>query len=238
VLLFKLKEVVILLELKNVKKVYFINNDNRVTALKNVNINFESNKFYGVFGHSGSGKSTLIQILGLLDDYDEGVYKIDNVDVGKLSEDEKNKMRMNKFGFVFQAFYLNPKISALENVMLPMIINDKIEKNQRKEIAQNLLERFGLSNKCDNKVSHLSGGEQQRVAIARALANNPDIIIADEPTGNLDKTNEKQVFDIFKDLVEKDKKTIIVVSHNEILKEYADKLYEMVDGKIVGEFKE
>lgn len=226
-----------MLELKNIKKEYFINNDNRVTALKNINVNFCDNKFYGICGHSGSGKSTLIQILGLLDDYDEGIYKIDNIDVGNLSEDDKNKMRMNKFGFVFQAFYLNPKISALENVMLPMIINDKIEKKQRKVIAQNLLKRFGLSDRYDSKVSHLSGGEQQRVAIARALINNPDIIIADEPTGNLDKENEKQVFDIFKSLVEKDKKTIIVVSHSEILKEYADKLYEMVEGKIVGEFK-
>lgn len=224
-----------MLKLENIEKKYMLKNNEEVIALKNINLIFENNKFYGIFGHSGSGKSTLVQILGLLDDYDSGVYLIDNMNAKKLNENKKNQIRMSKFGFIFQSFYLNPKISAIENVMLPMVINKKIIRNERKERAKQLLNKFGLLDKSNIKVSQLSGGEQQRVAIARALANDPDIIIADEPTGNLDKTNEKQVFEIFRELVDKDKKTVIVVSHNDILKEYSDKLYEIIDGKINGE---
>lgn len=226
-----------MLELKNINKI-FTQSDNKVYALKNFNASFEYKKFYGITGHSGSGKSTLIQIIGLVDDFDSGEYIIDGLDASKLTEKQKCEMRIYKFGFVFQSFYLNPKISALENVILPMIINPKfLNKNDRIMRAKELLCRFNLEDKINSKINQLSGGEQQRVAIARALANNPDIIIADEPTGNLDKDTEKQVFEIFKELVEKDNKTLIVVSHNEILNDYSDVLYKISRGSIIGDKK-
>lgn len=226
-----------MLELKNINKI-FTQSNSKVYALKNLNLSLEYKKFYGINGHSGSGKSTLVQIIGLVDDFDSGEYIIDGIDTSKLTEKQKCKMRIYKFGFVFQSFYLNPKISALENVVLPMIINPKFSnKNDRIKRAKELLCRFNLEDKIYSKIRQLSGGEQQRVAIARALANDPDIIIADEPTGNLDKDNEKQVFEIFKELVEKDNKTLIVVSHNEILKDYSDILYKISKGSIIGDKK-
>ena len=227
-----------MLELKKISKKYSIPGKNDIIALDNITMSFKYNKFYGITGHSGSGKSTLLQILGLADNFDSGIYMIDKVDSSTLSDKEKSSMRINKFGFVFQSFYLNPKISALENVVLPMIINKNIKnKEERIKRAKKLLKRFGLEDKYNSKINQLSGGEQQRVAIARALANDPDIILADEPTGNLDKKNEKQVFEIFRELVDKDNKTVIVVSHNEILKDFSDEVYEFSEGKIIGDNK-
>ena len=223
-----------MLKLDGIGKIYKVSSGD-VVALDNVSLKIGEGKFYGIVGHSGSGKSTLIQIIGLLDNYSSGSYYIDDVDVSKMKDIEKNNYRIHKFGFVFQAFYLDPKLSALDNVMIPMYVNKDISRKDRKNRAVELLERFGIvNNMCKHKISQLSGGEQQRVAIARALANNPDIIIADEPTGNLDKENEKIVFDMLKELSFKDKKTVIVVSHNEILKEYADVIYEISNGKLVG----
>ena len=227
-----------MLELKKISKKYSIPGKNDIIALDNITMSFKYNKFYGITGRSGSGKSTLLQILGLVDNFDSGIYMIDKVDSSTLSDKEKSSMRINKFGFVFQSFYLNPKISALENVVLPMIINKNIKnKEERIKRAKKLLKRFGLEDKYNSKINQLSGGEQQRVAIARALANDPDIILADEPTGNLDKKNEKQVFEIFRELVDKDNKTVIVVSHNEILKDFSDEVYEFSEGKIIGDNK-
>lgn len=221
-----------MLKLKDVSKSYFINKKEHLQLFEKLSIDFLDNKFYCIVGHSGSGKSTLINIIGLIDNFDGGKYFIDNIEVSKMNEVEKSELRMKKFGFVFQSFYLNNRLSALENVMIPMIINNKITKDERKKRALELLEKFGLKDRANHKPYQLSGGEQQRVAIARALANNPEIIIADEPTGNLDKKNEKIIFDYFKKIVEEDKKTIIVVSHNAIVNKYADILYKLDDGKI------
>ena len=221
-----------MLKLENLSKSYSINKSDHLQLLKKLNLDFLDNKFYCIIGHSGSGKSTLINIIGLIDSFDDGKYFIDNIEVSKMNETEKSELRMRKFGFVFQSFYLNNRLTALENVMIPMIINDKITKDERKKRAFELLEKFGLKDRVNHKPYQLSGGEQQRVAIARALANNPEIIIADEPTGNLDKKNEKIIFDYFKKIVEEDKKTIIVVSHNDIVNKYADILYKLDDGKI------
>lgn len=219
-----------MLKIHNMKKIYKLSKNNEIVALNNINITFEKKKFYGIIGHSGSGKSTLIQIIGLLDSYNSGNYIIDDVDVCNLSEDEKAKLRMKKFGFVFQSFYLNEKLTALENVIVPTLINKNIKPDFRKKLARELLTKVGLGDRLNHRPSQLSGGEQQRVAIARALVNNPEVIIADEPTGNLDKKNEKMIFDLLKKLVEEEGKTIILVSHNEIIKNYADVIYSLDDG--------
>lgn len=219
-----------MLKIHNMKKIYKLSKNNELVALKNISITFEKNKFYGIIGHSGSCKSTLIQIIGLLDGYDSGNYIIDDIDVCNLSEDKKAKLRMKKFGFVFQSFYLNEKLTALENVIVPTLINKNIKPDFRKKLARELLTKVGLGDRLNYRPSQLSGGEQQRVAIARALVNTPEVIIADEPTGNLDKKNEKMIFDLLKKLVEEEGKTIILVSHNEIIKNYADVIYSLDDG--------
>ena len=222
-----------MLELKEISKKYFIKKNREVLALDNVSMDFKGKKFYGIMGHSGCGKSTLINIIGLIDKQTSGEYLIDTVEVSELSEDEKAELRMKKIGFVFQDFFLNPRLTALENVMVPMLINKDIPKEEREVIATNLLKELGLKDRINHKPNELSGGEGQRVAIARALANNPDIILADEPTGNLDKKNETMVFDILKKLVKEKKKCVIVVTHNNIINDYADVIYKLDNGKLV-----
>lgn len=224
-----------MLKLDKISKSYSIDKNDKISLLNDISLDINNSKFYGIIGHSGSGKSTLLNIIGLIDDFDSGKYFIDNKEVNYLSEDEKSSIRMKKFGFVFQSFYLNNRLTALENVMIPMYINKEISKSERKKIAMNLLEKFGLGNRINHRPNQLSGGEQQRVAIARALANNPEVILADEPTGNLDKKNEEMVFNYFKKLVIEDKKTVIIVSHNEIINKYADIIYKLEDGKIYKE---
>ena len=224
-----------MLKLNKISKSYSIDKNDKISLLNDISLEISNNKFYGIVGHSGSGKSTLLNIIGLIDDFDSGKYFIDNKEVNYLSEDEKSSIRMKKFGFVFQSFYLNNRLTALENVMIPMYINKGIPKSERKKIAMNLLEKFGLGNRINHRPNQLSGGEQQRVAIARALANNPEVILADEPTGNLDKKNEEMIFNYFKKLVTEDKKTVVIVSHNEIINKYADIIYKLEDGKIYKE---
>ena len=224
-----------MLKLNKISKSYSIDKNDKISLLNDISLEISNNKFYGIVGHSGSGKSTLLNIIGLIDDFDSGKYFIDNKEVNYLSEDEKSSIRMKKFGFVFQSFYLNNRLTALENVMIPMYINKGIPKSERKKIAMNLLEKFGLGNRINHRPNQLSGGEQQRVAIARALANNPEVILADEPTGNLDKKNEEMIFKYFKKLVTEDKKTVVIVSHNEIINKYADIIYKLEDGKIYKE---
>ena len=197
-----------MLKLKDIYKKYEIKNNDNVIALDGITCTFEKGKFYVIVGCSGSGKSTLINILGLVDTFDDGKYMIDNVDTQNLNEDEKANIRMKKFGFVFQKFFLNERLTACDNVIVPMLINKNIEVNKRKILAQDLLKSLGLENRINHKPNELSGGEQQRVAIARALVNDPDFIIADEPTGNLDKNNEKMVLDILKDLTVKNNKGV------------------------------
>ena len=199
--------------------------------MDNVELEIVPGKMYVVMGHSGSGKSTLIQILGLLDTLTEGKLYINGEETSNLTEDEKAEIRMKEIGFVFQSFYLNPKLTALENVILPMYINNEIPSQKRKERAIQLLKSFGLESRMNHYPKELSGGEQQRIAISRALVNNPTFILADEPTGNLDAKNEKIVYEYLKKLSQEGK-AIVVVSHNENIKEYADKIYYMEDGKL------
>lgn len=214
--------------LKNGYKIFKMRNE-KIYALNNVNISIQKGKMYAIMGHSGSGKSTLIQILGLLDNLSSGDLYIDGENVQRLSANDKSDIRMRKIGFVFQSFYLNPKLKANENVMLPMYINPDIDKFQRKLRANELLKSFGLSDRLCHYPKELSGGEQQRIAIARALSNNPSYILADEPTGNLDIENEKIVFTMLRELANNGK-GVLVVSHNEIIKEYADEILYMENG--------
>ena len=218
------------MKLNNLSKIY-VKDKKKIKVLDNINISFSKGKFYGIIGKSGAGKTTLINILGLLDNYDEGEYEIDNILSSNLTEDEKAELRMHKFGFVFQTYYLNDKLTACENVMIPMLINKDIAKDKRKERAMQLLKQVGLEDRINHYPKELSGGEQQRVALARALVNDPEVLIADEPTGNLDKENEKLIFDYLKEMTRKDK-CVIVVSHNDIINEYADKIYLLESGTL------
>ena len=203
----------------------------KLQILKNISVSFEKGKFYAIMGRSGSGKSTLVNILGLLDDFDDGDYYLNDINVKQLNDKTKSRIRGLNIGFVFQSFYLNKNLTAYENIILPTYINDKMDDTERKSRVLNIMKKLEIIDRREHKPSSLSGGEQQRVAIARALINNPDIIIADEPTGNLDSSNELEVLKILKE-ISKQGKIVIVVSHNPIIKNYADILYKINDGKI------
>lgn len=218
-----------------IKAEYLVKKYNeKLTAVNDVSFTLEKGKFYVIMGHSGSGKTTLLQLMGILDKATSGELYIDGENVNNLNENEKARIRMEKIGFVFQGFHLNPKLKAYENVMLPMYINEKYKSNELKEKAVKLLESVGLNERVNHFPKELSGGEQQRVAIARALANNPCCILADEPTGNLDVENELRVLEILKQL-SKEGKCVLVVSHNDVVKKYADKIFYMNKGSISGD---
>lgn len=202
-----------------------------VEVLKNIDLKFNLGKFYAIMGPSGSGKSTLFNILGLVDTPSSGAYKINGIDTTKLTDKSSSIIRMNNIGFVFQDFNLDPYLNALENVMMPLYLNKKIKKEDREKISKDILTKLNLENRLEHFPNELSGGEAQRVAIARALVNNPNIILADEPTGNLDEELETEIFKILKSLT-KENKCVIVVSHSSKIKEYADVVYTLKDGKI------
>lgn len=224
------------MELENIFKIYNENKNNEVQVLKDVFLKFEKGKFYAIMGRSGSGKTTLINILGLLENFTSGNYKFNSKDVSKLTEKEKANIRNKEIGFVFQSYYLDNKLTALENVILPTLINKNISNKERKSKAKELLDKFKLSNRIEHYPSELSGGECQRVAIARALVNDPKFIIADEPTGNLDAKNEEIIFNLLKD-ISKDGKCVIVVTHNNMITKYCDKVYYINDG-VVREYED
>ena len=210
------------INVKNLNKTY----DGKTMILENFSYTFESGKFYAIMGRSGAGKSTLLNIIGTIDSATDGEVLVMGKNVTGLKEKEKAVLRMKNIGFVFQGFYLNPYLNGEENVIVPMRINREIPSTDRKQIAEKLMADFGVENLKSSLPSQMSGGEQQRVFIARALANNPDIILADEPTGNLDEENEKIVFSYLKKLAEQGH-TVIAVSHNEAVKDYADEIVEM-----------
>lgn len=224
------------IRLENVYKYYRLKNE-LICAVDNCSYTFEYGKLYVIMGHSGSGKSTLIQCIGLLDKINNGKIFVDGKDVNDFSLSKQNNVRNKKIGFIFQDYYLNNTMKAYENVMLPMLINENYKKINKKEKAKNLLSEVGLSERVKHYPKQLSGGEQQRVAIARALANNPDIILADEPTGNLDEENEIYVLKKLKDLALQGK-CVIVVSHNITTMEYADVVLKMKKGKLMVEENE
>jgi ABC-type lipoprotein export system ATPase subunit len=214
--------------LENLCKIYTLKNNN-VSVLNNINYEFKNGTFYAIMGGSGAGKTTLISILGLLENITSGKYSVDGRDVTELKESECDVLRRDYFGFIFQNFNLDEYLKAYENVMVPMLINKDIK--NPKERAISLLKKFNLEERVDHFPKELSGGEQQRVCIARALANNPKVILADEPTGNLDKFSETNVFEILKDL-SKEGKCVIVVSHSDEVKKYADVVINISNGKL------
>lgn len=216
---------------ENLEKEYYTK-DETIIALKDFTYSFEKGKFYAIMGHSGSGKSTLIRILGLIDTYSNGRYVLNNKDTSKLNDFELSEMRMNEIGFIFQEFYLEESLKAYENVVLPMLINNKIEKKERKERAIKLLKLMGLDKRVKHYPKELSGGEKQRVCLARALANNPDYILADEPTGNLDEKNEQKIFELLKKLSQEGK-CVIVVTHSKNICKYADCVLYLKNGQLV-----
>ena len=219
------------IELKGINKIYKKGNE-EVRALEDIDLAFEKGKFYAIMGHSGSGKSTLISILGLMNKFDSGDYLLNEKSTKDLKELEASKLRMKEIGFVFQEFYLDEYMTALDNVILPMLINKEMDKQNREKIAKDLLKKFKLEGRESHLPHELSGGEKQRVCIARALANNPSIILADEPTGDLDEENEKMIFNYLKEL-SNEGKCVIVVSHSNEVKNYADILIELKSGKLV-----
>ena len=209
----------------------YIKGKNEIEILKNINVEFETGKIYIIMGESGAGKTTLLNIIGTLDSLTSGKLFIDGQDVTKLNDNEKAKMRMEKIGFVFQEFYLNQYMTVEENILQPLYINKKYDKITRNGRVESLIQMVNLEDRKKHYPKELSGGEEQRVAIARALANNPDIILADEPTGNLDKDNEIKIFEIFKRLRD-EKKCIIVVTHSDRVKKYADVIFKLKEGNI------
>ncbi len=217
-----------IIEIKNLSKTF---KKNTIQVLNDVNYKFKKGTIYCISGRSGAGKSTLVQILGLLSKPTKGKVLINGQDTSTLNDDEKSELRNQTIGFVFQSFYLDKMLKAYENVMLPMYLCNK-DKNIMKEKTLKLLETVELENRAKHFPSELSGGEQQRVAIARALANEPEIILADEPTGSLDPENEKNILKILKKLADKGK-CVIIVSHSQEVQKYADKILKIDKQKIV-----
>lgn len=208
-----------------------------VRALDGVDLDIKKNEFVAIMGASGSGKSTLMNILGCLDSPTEGTYTLNGNEVSRLSDDELAKTRNFQLGFVFQSFHLLPRLTALKNAALPLLYSyDKQHRSKREERAKEILERVGLSNRMDHKPAELSGGERQRVAIARALINNPDLILADEPTGNLDSTTAVEIMDLFKKL-HLQGQTIIMVTHEPSIAAYAQRTIRLKDGRIIADSK-
>lgn len=201
-----------------------------VQALRGLDLSIEEGGFVAIMGPSGSGKSTLMHLLGGLDRPDEGQVMLDGQDIGPLSDERLAELRGKLVGFVFQRFNLLATLSALENVELPMIFQ-RVDRGQRRERAQRLLRQVGLGERMDHTPAELSGGEQQRVAIARALANDPRILLADEPTGNLDSESGRQIMELLAQLNEERAMTVVVVTHDPEIAEYADWVIRLKDGR-------
>lgn len=218
-----------MIEVKNVYKTYKMGKE-ELTVLNDVNIKIESGEFVAIVGHSGSGKSTLMNLIGGLDRPSNGIIEIDGQDISKLKDKHMAKYRNEKIGFVFQSFNLEPTLTALENVMMPLMFSGVREK-KRKLMAAEALKLVGLQDRMKHKPTEMSGGQRQRVSIARALANDAKIILADEPTGNLDSKTGNNIMNLLKSLKEKGY-TIIMVTHNMEEAKNADRIIRIKDGMI------
>ncbi len=221
-----------MIEVKHVWKKYNPGMKNEVVALKDISLNIERGEFVFISGPSGCGKSTLMHIIGCLDNPTRGEVYMDDVKVSSLNDGELSKIRRDKIGFVFQAFNLIPSLNAMENVMLPMILV-ATNKEELRNQAKTLLEAVGLGHRLKHKPNQLSGGEQQRVTIARAMLNDPEVILADEPTGELDSKTGEGILKLLKKVNKERGTTVVAVSHNMLTKKYCDRHLKLKDGKIV-----
>lgn len=220
-----------MLSLNHIKKSYQ-GTRGKVEALKGVDLEIPKGEFLSIMGKSGCGKSTVLNILGCMDNYDSGTYLIEEKDTKNLNRKSKALLRREKFGFVFQAFHLLPELTVFQNAALPLTYK-KIPRSKHREIVLPLLERLNLSH-LENRLPHeLSGGEQQRTAIARSLANDPEVLLADEPTGNLDSENSEAVMELLAGLRLTSQKTLVLVTHDVKIASYADRIVEMRDGRIL-----
>jgi len=222
------------IRLENIKKQYGVGK-NAVTAVQEINVEIQAGEFVAIMGESGSGKSTLLSLFGALNTPTSGKYWVDTLDVYNLNQDHRADFRRENLGFVFQSFHLVPYLTVLENVMLPLTTK-RISRKKKQEMAGQALTKVGLENKADRLPNQLSGGEQERVAIARAVVNDPTIILADEPTGNLDSRNSKEVMEVFQSLNTRGV-TIIMVTHSQEWSRYANRVLWISDGLLVREEK-
>jgi putative ABC transport system ATP-binding protein len=219
-----------MIKIKDVTKVYQVGGE-QVHALRGVNLTINGGDFVSIQGPSGSGKSTLLHIIGCIDRPTAGNVTLDDLDLTSLSDSRLTKIRLKKIGFIFQQFYLVPTINAQDNIMLPMK-EARVPRGERISRTKELLDRLGILQRAKHYPNQLSGGEQQRVAIARAMANNPRLLLADEPTGELDSKNSQKIVDILKALNKDEGITIVMVSHDDSLSKQAKRTVRMKDGKV------
>lgn len=220
-----------MIKLKSISKNYEISGE-KITALDNIDLEIKEGEFVSIIGKSGSGKSTMLNVMSMLDGWDEGEYILDGENVSNLKGNEVAKIRNKKMGFVYQNFNLLPKLSAVENVALPLMYSGDNKIDYMKK-AKEYLELVGLGDKVDNKPTQLSGGQQQRVAIARALVNNPKILFADEPTGALDSRTSEDIVNLIKKIWKEQGITVIMVTHDDALAKEANRVIRVADGKIL-----
>ena len=221
-----------IIKLEDVDK-FYMETGNKLHILKKLNLEVKRGEFVSILGKSGSGKSTLLNIMGLLDKIDGGKIWIDDKEVSSLNETERNNIKNHFLGFVFQFHYLMSEFTALENVMIPALLNNFKNKSEIEKEAKELLEIVGLAERMKHKPNQLSGGEKQRVAIARAMINKPKLILADEPTGNLDDKTAREIIDILKELAKKRNKCVIVVTHSKEVADEADCVLEIKDKQLI-----
>ncbi|HPF04453.1 MAG TPA: ABC transporter ATP-binding protein [Spirochaetota bacterium] len=222
-----------IIEIKDLEKIYLLSEEVSVKALKGVSFNFAEGEFVSIMGASGSGKSTFMNILGFLDTPTSGTYILDGIDGSTLNSDQKAEIRNRKIGFVFQGFNLLSRTSAIENVELPLMYKGGVPLNDMNRKARGLLDLVGLSGRYMHHPNKLSGGEQQRVAIARALINDPAILLADEPTGNLDSKNTEEIMNLFTNLNKELGISIVMVTHESDVAAYSDRRVLFKDGLII-----
>ena len=221
-----------MIELNNIYKLYEMGGET-VTALDDITLPIQDGEFTSIMGPSGSGKSTLMNMTGLLDTFDRGEYILNDINIGEYSDKELAQIRNKQIGFVFQSFNLMPRLSVLQNVMLPLVYAG-VSLSERKERATAALERVGLGDRLNHRPNEISGGQKQRVAIARAIVNDPAVILADEPTGNLDSTTAEEIMRIFQEL-NREGSTIVMVTHEREIADYTKKIIHLRDGKLVEE---
>lgn len=221
-----------MIELKNLKKEYVLSKNNKVLALQNINLTIDEGEFVAIVGKSGSGKSTLLNVISCLDKEFSGEYFFEGENIRKKRKNELAKIRNRSFGFIFQNFNLLQKLTAYENIEIPLIYK-KVPRRKRKELIEKYAEKLQIKDRLQHKPNELSGGQQQRVSIGRAMINNPAIILADEPTGNLDSKSSEEIVELLKMTNKKYKQTIIMITHNLEIANEADRVLTIEDGRIV-----